>query len=296
MGIRQLRALIAIADTGSFRRAAERLFITQSAISMQMTSLEKQWSIKLFDRSKRPPTLYPQGLALAARARRIVEEYDTLAVRANSPDDSLVGSVRLGVVPSVATTVLPKVLLRARQLYPQLRIRVEDGLSQELSFRVNQGRIDAAIVTDPNTEESNLVRRVIWRETLKLIVHRDLSRRSFDELLSQYPFIRFNAAMAGVGRIIDGVLQTRPYVVDDAMALGSAEAICQMVALNLGISIIPENLAPPKLRSKIIALSLPPPRVARTVSLVMRPESSDAPAISRLFLQFKEFAPVPTGR
>lgn len=295
MGIRQLRALIAIADTGSFRRAAERLFVTQSAISMQMTVLEKQWRIKLFDRSKRPPTLYPQGLALAARARRIVEEYDTLAVRANSPDASLVGSVRLGVIPSVATTVLPKVLLRARQLYPQLRIRVEDGMSQELSFRVSQGRIDAAIVTDPNTDESNLARRVIWRETLKLIVHRDLGRKSFDELLSQCPFIRFNAAM-GVGRIIDGVLQTRSYVVDDTMALDSVEAICQIVALNLGISIIPENLVPPKLRPKIIALPLPPPRVVRAVSLVIRPESSDAPAISRLFLQFKEFAPASSGR
>lgn len=295
MGIRQLRTLVAIADTGSFRGAAERLFVTQSAVSMQMAALENQWRIKLFDRSKRPPVLHPEALAMVARARRILEEYETLGVRANSPSAALIGSLRLGVIPSVTTTVLPKVLHRTRRLYPKLRIRIEDGMSQELAFKVNQGRLDAAVVTDPTiTDDPALSRRVLWRETLKLIVHRDLKSGPFDQILSRNPFIRFNAAMS-VGRIIDSVVKSRPFIVDDAMELDSTEAICRMVAMKLGVAIIPENLVPRHLRSTIVTVALPAPRTGRAVSLVTRPEHGDLPAIERIYQQFREAAPPGTG-
>lgn len=294
MSIRHLQTLVAVADAGSFRRAAEHLFLTQSAISMQMKALEREWHVELFDRSRRPPVLNSRGLSLVAQARRIIEEYEALNVRANSPESELVGSLRLGVIPSVTTSVLPKALLRLRRLYPRLRIRVESGLSQELSFKVTQGRLDAAVVTDSNIKEFGLLSRVIWQETLVLTVHRDLAKGSIPELLQRYPFIRFNAAM-GVGRIIESAIKSRALFVDDAMELDSIEAICMMVSLKLGVAIIPENSIPARLRPKLATIVLPPPKATRSISLISRAESSDSPAMNGLFMQFKRLAPDSEG-
>src|SRR5262249_12148555 len=101
MSIRQLRTLVAVADGGSFNVAAQRLYMTQSAVSMQMKALDLDMRTKLFDRTSRPPVLNSSGWRLVDEARQIIERYDALRRLATAPTAGLSGSVRLGVVPSV---------------------------------------------------------------------------------------------------------------------------------------------------------------------------------------------------
>src|SRR5690606_26789473 len=90
MGIRQLRTLVEIADGGSFSAAARRLYLTQSAVSMQMKALEDELRVALFDRACRPPVLNSVGWRLVEEARAIIERYETLRSTAAGPIGDLV--------------------------------------------------------------------------------------------------------------------------------------------------------------------------------------------------------------
>lgn len=284
MSLRQLETFVAIAETGSFSAAADRLCVTQSAVSMQMKALEAEWQVTLFDRKTRPPVLNNNGWRLVEYARKLVVEYHNLAAVATAPVGELVGTVRLGVVPSVATGILPLVLLQIRQKHPGLRVRVESGLSPELIFKVGEGRLDAAVVTGTDRFDMRVYMETIRSEELKVLVHKKLATGTAREILTRSSFIRFNASM-GVGRIIEDALRNNDIAVDDAMELDSIEAIAKMVYLKLGVAIVPEACIPPHFAKHCQAIALDPP-VSRLVSFVTRRTNSEVPALRAIFSAF----------
>jgi DNA-binding transcriptional LysR family regulator len=288
MAIKHLRTLIMIAECGGFSAAAERLFITQSAVSMQMKALEEEWRVTLFDRSTRPPVLNRQGWMLIPRARALVDQYDALKAAASAATQELVGSLRLGVVPSATTTLLPDVLLRLRQAHPGLAVRAESGLSAELVFKVGQGRLDAAVVTEPDRLEVGLASEIIRSEELKLFAREDLVLPSVETTLSVQPFIRFNSAM-GVGRIVEEALRAKGIKTNAVLELDSIEAILGMVQLGLGVAIVPEHSPTHRLGRQLKAISLSPP-LKRNLIMVSRREFAEMPAISILGDTFRAVA------
>lgn len=292
MSLRQLETFVAIADTGSFSAAADRLFVTQSAVSMQMKALEEEWQVKLFDRKTRPPVLNDNGWRLVEHARKLVRDYRNLVNVALSDEDALVGSMRLGVVPSMTTSILPLMLLELRLQHPGMKIRIEGGLSPELIFKVCEGRLDAAIVTGTERADVRVRMETIRSEQLKVVIHRDLAGGSVKELLSTHPFIRFNPAM-GVGRIIESALHEIGVVVDDAMELDSIEAISQMVLMKLGVAIIPEDCIPRHFLPHFLTMPLEPP-VSRTVALATHRANSGTPAFGAILTLLRKVAQNPT--
>lgn len=288
MGIKQLKTLVMIAECGGFSAAAERLFITQSAVSLQMKALEEEWRVTLFDRRTRPPVLNRHGWMLVRRARALVEQYDALKAAAGAPAAELIGSLRIGVVPSAATDLLPEVLLRLRQAHPGLTTHAESGLSAELVFKVGQGRLDAAVVTEPDRLDVGMVAELVRREELKLFAHQDLVLPALEEMLSTRPFIRFSSAM-GVGRIVDEALRSRGIKVNAILELDSIEAILGMVHLGLGIAIIPEHSTSRRLAGSLRGLPLTPP-ITRNLVLVARREQAELPAIGILSETFRAVA------
>ncbi len=279
MGIRQLRTLVAVADTGSFSAAAEALRVTQSAVSLQMKSLEAEWAVELFERSRRPPVLNPCGWHLVRHARALVAQYDALRRPDALAAPALVGHVRVGVIPTAATDLLPPALVRLRQAHPGLTVRAESGLSPELVARVAQGRVEAAIVTAPERIDAGLAARLVRTEALRLHVHRELAAGDVAATLAQVPFIRFSRGM-GIGRIIDQALQDRDIAVDAVAELDSVEAILRMVGLKLGAAILPD--AAPAGDPALVRLALSPP-VVRQVVLVARREQAGSPWLQALF-------------
>ena len=288
MSLRQLETFVAIAETGSFSAAADRLFVTQSAVSMQMKALEQEWQVKLFDRKTRPPVLNDNGWRLVEHARKLVRDYRNLVNVALSDGNALVGNMRLGVVPSMTTTVLPLMLLDLRQQHPGIKVRVEGGLSPELIFKVSEGRLDAAIVTGTERPDVRLHMETVREEELKVVIHRDLASGLARDLLERHPFIRFNPAM-GVGRIIENSLHEMGIGVDDVMELDSIEAISQMVYIKLGVTIIPEACIPRRFLPYFQVLPLDPP-VSRSVAFVTHRANSRTPALSAILMLLRNAA------
>ncbi|WGS22500.1 MULTISPECIES: LysR family transcriptional regulator [unclassified Bradyrhizobium] len=298
MSIRQLRTLVAIADGGSFNVAAQRLYMTQSAVSMQMKALEVDMRTKLFDRTSRPPVLNANGWRLVDEARHIIERYDALRLLASAPATALTGSLRLGVIPSVATHLLPQTLSKLRSDHSSLRIQVQSGLSPELAFKVEEKHLDVAVVTELERFDPAVVFEQISEEELKVVIHKDLVRGSTGDLLRTYPFIRFNPAM-GVGRVIDATLRERRILVNDFMEFDSIETMVRIVKLKLGVAIIPVGLFSFEPADKLKSISFDPP-VHRRIGVVARRGMIDAPTVRAVTEAFKSFVkvsrPTPQSR
>jgi DNA-binding transcriptional LysR family regulator len=279
---------VAIADGGSFNAAAQRLYITQSAVSMQMKALELEMRAKLFDRACRPPVLNANGWRLVDEARHIIERYDALRLFASASTAGLTGSVRLGVIPSIATHLLPQTLSRLRADHASLRIQVQSGLSPELAFKVENKTLDVAIITELERLDPAIVFEPISEEELKVVVHKDLARGSIADLLRAHPFIRFDPAM-GVGRVIDATLRERRIPVNDVMEFDSIDTMVRMVKLKLGVAVIPVGLFSFGSADDVRSISFVPP-VHRRIGVVARRGMIDAPTVRAVTGAFKSFA------
>ncbi|MEO1199328.1 MAG: LysR family transcriptional regulator [Pseudomonadota bacterium] len=238
MSIHQLRALVAIADSRSFRAAAERLHRTQAAISQQIKALEDSYGGTLFDRETRPARLTPRGVMLVEHARRIIADYDSLPARLDAKAP-LSGQLRIGVIPTASIRLLPDLIATMANRHPDVTIRIDSGLSNTLQARLQSGAIDAALMTRAGPLPDDLDATVIQVEPMVLARAGrpgDTPKiADFDRL----PFIRFRRS-AGVGRVIDAFLTTKSIVPVEAMELDSIEAIIAVVANGLGMTIVPE--------------------------------------------------------
>ncbi|MFT5720141.1 MAG: DNA-binding transcriptional LysR family regulator [Motiliproteus sp.] len=239
MSIRHLKTLVAIADKGSFIDAADAVFITQAAVSMQMKTLEKELEMLLFDRSKRPPVLNEAGLVLVPKARELVRSYEQL-METSTTTERLSGHLSVGSVPTMLTGVLPSALVSLRRSLPQLHISLSNGLSSSLVAQVERGSIDAAVISEPPNERPGLIWTAFGKEPLIVIAPMNSPDETPEQLLKTHPFIRFNRS-AWVGKMIDKYLKERNILVKDVMELNTLEAVATMVYHGLGVSVVPHR-------------------------------------------------------
>ncbi len=279
MNLNYLETLVAAAETGSFTGAAERVGVSQSAVSMQMKALEESLGVALFDRSRRPLGLSEVGLALLPQVRELLRLADELAIRAAGT--ALVGRLRLGVIPTAATALVPAALARLTARAPELQIRIESGLSGELSRRVAQGALDAALITLPRRLGRDLRAREVRREPLVVVAPAGSAPGTDAALLRDRPFIRFNRR-AGVGRLIDGELRRRRIPVREVMELDSVEAILAMVGHGLGVAVAPAHSLGTPGGGGLVTAPFGDPPLARRVALVERDRDGESPLVEAL--------------
>ena len=137
--IRQLEYLVALAETLNFRRAAERCYVSQPALSAQIQKLEQQLGVKLFERDPRRVLPTAIGEELAADARAVLERCDVLVERAVSHVDPLRGDLHLGAIPTVAPYVLPRVLPAVRRAWPEMRVLLREDRTDALVASLERG-------------------------------------------------------------------------------------------------------------------------------------------------------------
>ncbi len=147
--VRHLEALDAVASTGTFGRAAERLGYTQSAISQQIAALERVLGAPVFDRpgGPRPVELTPLGAELLERGRRILTQLDVMSDELDRFRNGEVGLLSIGTFQSASATILPLVVGRLRERYPDLELSVfESDHDQELEGRLDSGELDVTFM------------------------------------------------------------------------------------------------------------------------------------------------------
>lgn len=284
MSIRDLRTFLEIAEGGSFAAAARSVHRTQSAITAQMQSLEVELGFALFDRSKRPPVLTEEGRALLPRIAEVVQVYDRLFHAAQS---AVEGRLRLGVVPSVITGMMPRALVALRAKYPRLHVELTMGLSKDLVDRVRRGTLDAGIVSDLLQGGSGVQWSPFAREPLVLIAPLDAPGRKAEELLETYPFIRYTR-QAWVGQSIDRFLKQRKLRVDETMTLDTLEAITTMVHYGLGVSIVPLRTTSEPFALPVRSITFSGAPTYRVIGLVHAPDHPKSGLAEALLAELKE--------
>ena len=147
--LRQLEYLAAIAETRHFRRAAERVNTTQSTLSSQLNALEERLNLRLVERSSIKVSVTPAGEEVLVVARRMLRDAQTIRDIANIQTTGLSGLLRLGIVPTAAAVVLPRIVLQLRQSVPKLKIQVREEPPQQLAAGLQRGDFDVIITVVP---------------------------------------------------------------------------------------------------------------------------------------------------
>jgi DNA-binding transcriptional LysR family regulator len=241
MDFRQLEMFRAVAQDGTFTRAAQRLGVSQSAISRQVKLLEDELGGRLLHRGAKRVALTQAGELLLAVALRVQKEIDNVVSQISDTHTLLRGSLSIAGGMTVCMYILPRVIKRFRSLYPQVDIRVSTGGAVALQQQIREHHLDLALLTLPIAARDLEVRPVLKEEMVVVTApgHPLLRERLVDATgLGRYPFITYEAG-SNTRRVIEAFLLEQQVAMDVAMETENVEIIKAMVGNGLGVSIIP---------------------------------------------------------
>lgn len=170
--LRQLEYLVAVADHLNFRRAAEAVHVSQPALSTQIRQLETTLGVTLFERDRRKVVTTDAGALAAARARHILGRVDELAEAARGYREPLTGRLRLGVIPSIAPYLLPRVLPGVRNRHPRLRLLLREDTTERSLDQLEDGKLDVVLLA-LEARLGDVHRHGLFEDPFVLAVHRD---------------------------------------------------------------------------------------------------------------------------
>ncbi len=269
--LRQLRTFIAASETGSVTAAARALHQTQPAASQQLRALERGLRLRLLERAEGRMVPTAAGAAIMEQARRAQAAVAEISAIASAYRSGTSGRVQLGTGATACIYLLPPVLARARARMPGLEIIVATGNSSDILRRVQEGMLDAGLVTTPRRLGRGLHRIPVCRDPLMALVPTDMA--ASDTLspsqLAAMPLILFETAGDTRG-IIDRWFRQAGLTPHPIMELGSVEAIKVLVGTGLGASVLPQlALGQPVPGAQVRPLR---PPALRDLALVMRKE------------------------
>lgn len=286
--LKQLEYFVALAETGSFRAAAEHCGISQPSLSVQLASLEKRLGQRLAERTRSGVILTPAGREVHERARAILDAARNLVNRFGAPRTGLTGTIRFGASGTLGPYLLPHVIARLHALHPELDLYIREAPPDELAAGLARGDFDMVLVQLPVRGDFTPIR--LFREPLELVVARD------------HPFaMRERVArseLAGATVLSLGPSYSlRQQVAELCETLGarlradyegtSLDAIRLMAGMGMGLAFLPalyirSEIAENDKDVKVIPLD--GPRILRSAGLVTRAGSADeaAPRIARI--------------
>ncbi|QBY02574.1 hydrogen peroxide-inducible genes activator [Rhodophyticola sp. CCM32] len=284
--LQQLRYLVAVADTLHFRRAAERTHVTQPTLSGQLKQLETKLGTQLVERSRSRVVLTPTGAGVAARARAILRDVADIEEIAKQGRHPLDGTIRVGVVQSLGSYLLPLVIPDLHASQPDLKLYVREGPANDLLTRIDEGSLDLLFFPLP-APGSELETARLFREPLLAVTATDhpltdKPRISRDDLkgetiLTLEPGHRLHA-------------QVRQICTDTGAQLSldyeatSLDTIRQMVAMGLGISLLPALYVRSEVTQNTLVTSRPltGPVPFRSIGMVWRKTAARGEAFVEL--------------
>ena len=163
MTITQLKYVLAVAEHQNFTKAAEKTFVTQPTLSMQIQKLEQELDILIFDRGKKPIELTAVGKKIVEQARSIVNESERMQDVVDQEKGYIGGAFKLGIIPTVMPTLLPMFLKTFSNRYPKVQLRIEELNTDEIITQINEGYLDAAIAATP-LEQEKIAERPLYYE------------------------------------------------------------------------------------------------------------------------------------
>jgi DNA-binding transcriptional LysR family regulator len=261
-----LNTFVVVADRGSMAAAARVLNITPAAVAQQIRTLERELGAPLIARAGRTVSLTEEGSRILQRARDLLR--DVADMRSVANDSEVSGELRLGACPTALAGMLPDILARMVDAFPQINVYIRPGYSAELYRAVENGELDAALVLQapynlPKTCDWQLLRE----EPLVVIAPARMAGRDPHELLRSEPLIRYDRNQWG-GRVADDYLRRAGIVPHERFELNGLNAIAVMVDRGLGVSLVPDWAKPWPEGLDLVRIPLPMPSEPRRIGMV----------------------------
>jgi DNA-binding transcriptional LysR family regulator len=241
MDFRQLEMFRTVVEESTFSRAAERLRVSQSAISRQVKLLEEELGGRLLHRGARRVALTPAGELLLRTAHRVSRELEEATSQISDTQALRRGSLCIGGGMTVCMSVLPRVLKRYRKLYPQVDLRVMSGPSEALLRKIRAREVDMGLLTLPIVADDLEVVPVLKEEMVVVTAPgHPLSRQRTVEAasLAKFPLILYESG-SNTRRVLDEFFVAEGVPTRVAMETENVEIIKAMVGAGLGVTVIP---------------------------------------------------------
>ena len=286
MNLKDLKYLVALADTGHFGKAAQRTFVSQPTLSAQLKKLEEYLGVTLVERQPKNVQLTEVGKQVVVRARRMLDEADAIISLARNNTDPFAGKLKVALIPTIGPYLLPRVMQKIRKALPQLGLMLYEYQTEPLLKRLLDGEIDLGILALP-IDEDGVESRKLYDEAFTVA------------LPNQHPL----AAKSAI-KISDLKGQTLLLLEDGHCMRDQALEVCsgidiretedfrgtsletlrQMVVAGLGVTLLPETAVDSPFGSQrgLTIRQFVKPAPARAVGAVWRKSSTRTPVIAAL--------------
>lgn len=272
MTLTQLEYVVALDRYRHFALAAEKCFVTQPTLSMQIQKLEEELGVKLFDRTKQPVIPTEMGELVVQQARKVLWEAERIPKLIEEQQDILSGELRLGIIPTLAPYLLPALYATIREKYPQLHLHVKEMITEDIVQSLKNNWLDCGLVVTP-LEDASIKEDPMFFEELYLFVsdahpwHKRSAIKAAE--LQQEDVWLLEEGHCFRSQVIhlcgSGSAEARSFKYES----GSLETLKRMVMLNKGLTILPQLAVkelPAHQRTMVKKIQGPVP--VRQVSLV----------------------------
>lgn len=251
MDTQHLKAFITVATLGSFTEAAERLHLTQPAISKRISALEQQLNCRLFDRIGRGIALTEAGRALLPKAEKILQAVSDTELALSNLSGSVGGTLRLATSHHIGLHHLPQVLKAYAQQYPHVALELDFMDSDHAYTEVMRGNAELGIITLSVNQPPAIQAIPLWQDPLAFVVAPDHSLAGKDLLdlsqLSEYPAILPDPTTQTT-QLVKQLFESRHCQLNITMATNYLETIKMMVSIGLGWSVLPHTMLDSQLK------------------------------------------------
>jgi DNA-binding transcriptional LysR family regulator len=291
--IQSFKIFCDLVETESFTRAAQINGVTQSAVSQQISSLERQLKSLLIERSKKKFRLTREGELLYEHSRQIVSTYDSLLHRLQEVKDIVSGTIRVATIYSIGLHDLPPYLKRFLKAYPTVNVHVEYQRANQVYEDVLGNVVDLGLVAYPN-KDSRLEMVHLREEQMVLICHpkHPLARAKTVRLaqLDGQKFIGFEPDIP-TRKAVDKVLRDAGITIRVVMEFDNIETVKRAVEIEAGVSIVPDGtVAGEVAKQTLTAVPIADAHIGRPLGVIYKKNKVLSPAMKQ-FIQLLKEAP-----
>jgi LysR family transcriptional regulator, hydrogen peroxide-inducible genes activator len=176
MNIQQLEYIVAVDRLKNFTRAADACFVTQATLSAMVKKLEEELGLLIFDRKSNPPVTTDAGKIIVEDAQKVLMHLRVLTERVNEMQGKIAGKIRIGIIPTVANSLLPRVLRGLMKAYPDLEFDITERTTENILRSLKEGIIDAGILATPIAGDP-VEKRVLYYEALMVYGDSDTNKK-----------------------------------------------------------------------------------------------------------------------
>jgi LysR family hydrogen peroxide-inducible transcriptional activator len=284
VNLKDLKYLVALADTGHFGKAAERTFVSQPTLSAQLKKLEEFLGVKLVERQPKNVQLTEVGKQVVVRARRMLDEGDEIIALAKNNTDPFAGKLKVALIPTIGPYLLPRVMQKIRKALPHLGLMLYEHQTEPLLKRLRDGEIDLGIMALPIAQEG-MESRKLYEEafTVALPNNHPLAAKTTIRIqdLKNQTLLLLEDGHCLRDQALEVCSRIEIREAEDFRAT-SLETLRQMVVAGLGITLLPETAVESPFGSQrgLTIRQFTKPAPTRTVGAVWRKSSTRSSAIS----------------